>query len=360
MIKRLELPLIKEIEKLSVSQYYAATHCPYKLALACAFNFQQLMPISPNAYLGSILHKMLELIAKRVIQNEVHFEDYWRRLIDEKEASLRNAGSSAMVPLKYFCDDFALKKLKVRGLLKRQGTPSKSAGSQLKNRYAEEKLTNPENTVTGIVDLIIKNENGIIFLDFKTGAIYDGTLNENGEAAVKKDYEYQLKLYAYLYYLKTGILPDRLFIVTLENSYVEVAFTFEECKVLYQDAIVFLNNINQTLAKKNYASLANCSLDNCKFCAYRPACAFYDTWFETNFEDTKDLKGKLLKVNTFGNNTVGLEIELSGQKALVNGFDMATKEKLEMNIGHQLKIYNLRKSKNSINATANHYTTIYA
>ena len=38
-----------------------------------------LLPVSPNAYFGTVLHKILELIAKGVIKNE----DDFNKLFDE-------------------------------------------------------------------------------------------------------------------------------------------------------------------------------------------------------------------------------------------------------------------------------------
>lgn len=360
MIQHAGLPPVNGIEKISASQFYAATLCPFKLVLANAFKFQQLLPVSPNAYLGSVLHKMIELISKRIIKDNLEFETEWRSLIAAKETELQSTGSGAMTPLKHFCDDFALKKLKVKCLLNKQVAPFKSSASVMKSRSAEERVTNPENTVVGIVDLIIQNGDYVSLLDFKTGAIYKESLDEYGELSVKKDYEYQLKLYAYLYYQKTGVIPKRLFVVTLDNAYIEIRFTMAECQAIYANVVKFLGEINEKIKKGNFLALANCNLDNCKFCGYRPACKYYDTWMDANSADTKDLKGKLLKINVFGNNTVGLEMEVTGKKALINGFNPDLKEDLEMNIGQEVKIYNLKKSKTSLNAFANHYTKIYA
>ena len=48
-------------------------NCPYKSLLAEAFNKKPLLPISPNAYFGTVVHKMIELISKGLIRNEIEF-----------------------------------------------------------------------------------------------------------------------------------------------------------------------------------------------------------------------------------------------------------------------------------------------
>jgi RecB family exonuclease len=360
MIKSNLIPPFKLLERISPSQYFSATQCRYKLILAYAFAFKQLTPTSPNAYLGSVLHKMIELISKRVIQNDEDFEDNWRALIEEKEATLKKEGLTAMTPLKYFCEDFALKKLRIKAMIKKQPVFTKKNTDFKKTHFSEEKLFNQDKSISGVVDLLIINDDGAVLLDFKTGSIYEDSLNENGEQDLKKDYEYQLKLYAYLCYLKKGIFPKKLFIVTIENAYIEISSTFDECEKIYTGALLFLKELNEAIINRDELKLANCSIENCKFCGYRPACSVYGEWFKINYAETRDLMGTMVKMNVFENNTIGIEMIVANQKVLINGFCLFEKEDLINKINQELNIYNVKKSKSSVNGTANYYTVIYA
>ena len=56
----------RKINRISPSQFYSMKNCAYKSLLAEAFEKKPLIPISPAAYFGTVLHKILELIAKEI------------------------------------------------------------------------------------------------------------------------------------------------------------------------------------------------------------------------------------------------------------------------------------------------------
>ncbi|WP_288882970.1 PD-(D/E)XK nuclease family protein [Pedobacter panaciterrae] len=360
MIRKVEEVQLKKLERISPSQYCTAKKCPYKLVLANSYGFKQLMPFSPNAYLGSVLHKIIELISKGTIINEELFDYHWKKEIDKTEAMLKDSGLSTITPLKYFAEGFALKKIKVRNLIKNRVNAHVNRTVSNRKYLTEVILSNTGKTISGVVDLIIEESRMVTIIDFKTGVVFDKCLNEDGVYIVKEDYQYQLKLYCYLYYLKYNLLPSNLYIVTLENSYVNIPFSLIECKAIYDEVICFLDTTNVSIDIQDYAGLAHCSIDNCKYCPYRPACQYYTVWLDYHFEEMKDLKGKLLKVNIFGNNSMGIELKVADKIVLVNGFNQEFYRQMEDKKGQMLYLFNLKKNKHSCNATANNYTIIYA
>lgn len=360
MIRKAEGFTIDQLGKLSPSQYYAAKQCAFKLVLGRAFNNRQLLPLSPNAYLGSVLHKMIELVTKRLIKDEATFEYQWKEQILQKEEQMKANGIGKLTPLKYFAADFALKKLKVKNLIRRGNSVISYNNPVYKDRLSEKTLSDPLQKIIGVVDLIIEDSIKATIVDFKTGNIFEGALNETEEPGLKKEYEMQLKIYAYLYFLNKKVVPDHLYIVTLDQQFYEVSFTLTECEEIYEEAINLLDRINEQIISGNFAALASCSVDNCKFCGFRPACKYYHTWLSENYRETKDIKGVLQKVNIFGNGSVGLEIRIGAEVSLLNGFDYFLKDELESLTGRELNIYNLKKNTQSINAVANPYTVIYA
>ena len=58
MINKIEEIDFKEIKRISPSQYYSMKNCAYKSLLAEAFEKKPLLPVSPNAYFGTVLHRM--------------------------------------------------------------------------------------------------------------------------------------------------------------------------------------------------------------------------------------------------------------------------------------------------------------
>ena len=77
----------KKIQRISPSQFYSMKNCAYKSLLAEAMNKKPLLPVSANAYYGTVLHKILELIYKGAIGNEDDFNRVFQdeiKLMEEK------------------------------------------------------------------------------------------------------------------------------------------------------------------------------------------------------------------------------------------------------------------------------------
>ena len=77
-------------------------NCAYKSLLAEAFDKKPLLPISPNAYFGTVLHKMLELIAKGILKSEDEFNAEFDKQVKALEDDLQEKGFGFFVPLKMF------------------------------------------------------------------------------------------------------------------------------------------------------------------------------------------------------------------------------------------------------------------
>jgi len=362
MIQKLSDHKIKTLNHISPSQYHSAINCPYKLVLANSFGYETLLPLNANAHFGSVIHKMIELISKGIINSEQTFSENWADLIHKKEEELKMKGLASITPLKYFVGDFALKKNQVKTILKKkQEKLSQVSNSSSSKYYPEKRLENSDKSITGIADLIIENDLGTTILDFKTGKIFSDAIDESGatEQVIKKEYEVQLKLYAHLYFLMKGKYPKSLFIVTLSNDFIKVEFQNSDCEKIYSDALDFLASTNSYIKNDNLASIANPSTDNCKYCSYRPACEFYSEWLTVNYNEVNDLFGLIINVYQFGNNTLGLQLQIQDKQVLINGLPIEKKSDFETLIGKNVILYNLKKTRQSLNATANSFTVVY-
>ena len=362
MIHKLKGYIIKPLTRISASQYHSALSCPFKIVLANAFGYEQLLPLNANAHFGSISHKMIELISKGVILDDQTFLENWHGLVTKKEEELKQKGLSNITPLKYYVTDFALKKNQIKNILnKKKDKINKFPKASSSKYFAEFRLENTDKTVIGVADLIIENDFGSIILDFKTGKIYSDQIDESNveEQIIKKEYEIQLKLYAHLYYLKNNKYPTSLYLVTLSNDFVEVKFSKLECEKTYLDALSFISETNSFIEKSEFNEIAKPSSENCKYCSYRPACNYYSKWLVNNFETVNDMIGVIEKVTRFNNNSLGLQLLTTDQRILINGFSTEFTDEFEKKIGNNIVLYNLRKTKQSLNATANNYTTVY-
>src|SRR5690606_33533695 len=108
----------KEIKRISPSQFYSMKNCTYKSLLAEAFDKRPLLPLSPNAYFGTVLHKMFELIAKGIVKSENDFNVEFDNQITALEEDLKQEGFGFFVPLKVKLKNFGLKKIQLKKHLK--------------------------------------------------------------------------------------------------------------------------------------------------------------------------------------------------------------------------------------------------
>jgi len=91
--------VFKNINRISPNEFYSMNNCAYKSLLAEASDKKSLLPISPNAYFGIVLHKMLEMIAKGVIINENDFNKIFDEQMKSQEDNLKQHSHDFFVPL---------------------------------------------------------------------------------------------------------------------------------------------------------------------------------------------------------------------------------------------------------------------
>ena len=299
----------KQLTRIAPSHFYAMVQCPYKVVLAEAFDRRPLIPLSPNTYIGSVFHKLMEKIAKGQVTEET-FNEVWENEIKSKEDELRQEGITFCLHLKNHVQNIGLKKILIKNQLKASQSTSTNKNKSIEF-LSEKWLQNEDGTVGGMADLITKSANSTRISDFKTGKLTYSMVDESGEiiSLVKEEYEYQLKLYAQLYFINYKVYPDHLYIIDMNKNSIEIDFTHEECQSLYKQAQNLLLEVNINIQKKQFSTLANCSTSNCRYCLYRPACVFYHSWLPTNLQ-TNDVVGKLINTKRFLNGNVNVTLEV--------------------------------------------------
>ena len=271
----------KEIKRISPSQFYLMKNCAYKSLLAEAFDKKPLLPLSPNAYFGTVLHKMLELIAKGIVKSEDDFNAEFDTQVKALEEDLQQKGFGFFVPLKIKLRNFGLKKIQLKKHLRSESDKITSLGNI--KFHSEKWFESKDKLIGGKIDLVVENGDKIEIIDFKTGAITQDCLDDEGEiySEVKNEYKEQLKLYAYLYFENTGRLPSSLSLVDLAKQKFSIKFIEHECKALFEEAKNLLKSTNDSI--KTGTFLAHPNLGNCKYCLYRPACSFFIRKLEKDF-----------------------------------------------------------------------------
>jgi CRISPR/Cas system-associated exonuclease Cas4 (RecB family) len=346
----------KEIKRISPSQFYSMKSCAYKSLLSEAFEKKPLLPVSPNAYLGAALHKILELISKGEIQNEDDFKVRLDEEIQLIEDNLKKEGYNYFVPLQKNARDFGLKVVLLKKHLKVNIGSSKNFGAV---RFRSEQwFESKDQLVGGKVDLVIEKGEETEIIDFKTGAITQDKLDDSGEtfSEIKKEYQEQLKLYAYLFFDNTGKFPARLCLVDLAKQKFTVEFTQNECEKVFEQAKELLKETNKSIKTANFNATPN--EENCKYCLYRPACSYYLNYLTTN-NPINDVCGIIRSVTRYQNGNVTVMIEQGNNKISVMGFESTHFEYFKKNIEKQINIFNLKKEAAEFVYSASRTTKIY-
>lgn len=355
MMSMVENIKYKRISRISPSQYFSLKSCAYKSILAEAFDKKPLLPLSPNAYLGTILHKILELISKGQISDEQQLNLVFNQEINKMETFLIEKGLSLFVPLQMNVMDFGLKKIQLKKHLRAVGNASLKPPSFLTEKWLESKDT----LIGGKVDLIIVADDFIEIIDFKTGSITEDILDDTGEVfqEVKSEYRDQLKLYGFLYYEKFGKFPSKLSVVDLRKQKYSIEFSFEECKSIFEDAKKLLNEVNDSIETGVFNAVPNET--NCKYCLYRPACKFYYQNLSVNFQ-FNDLKGMVKNVNQYQNGNVTVFIEdINNTKIAITGFSRDFNNYFNNILNQEISIFNLRKEAAEMVYSVTRTTKIY-
>jgi len=340
MINRIENIDFKEIKRISPSQFCSMKNCAYKSLLAEAFDKRPLLPISPNAYFGTVLHRMLELITKRIVKTENEFNAEFDKQIKIIEDELQSKGFGFLVPLKKKLKNFGLKKVQLKKHLRSE--PELTTRTSDIKFYSEKWLESKDKLIGGKVDLIIESGNNVEIIDFKTGEIAQDDLDDEGEiiSDIKTEDKEQLKLYAYLYFENTNNFPTSLSLVDLSKQKFPVEFSKEECKSIFDEAKNLLHKINNCIKDSTFS--ANPTEINCKFCLYRPACVFYQKQLETVLS-FNEVSGEIKDVKKFQNGNVSVFLQNGQMSLIIKNFSYKEYENLNNRRSKRISIYNLRK-----------------
>ena len=348
--------VFRKINRISPSQFYSMKNCAYKSLLAEAFEKKPLLPVSPNAYFGTVLHKMLELIAKGVIRNEDDFNKTFDEQVKLQEENLKQQGYDFFVPLQKNVKDFGMKKILLKKHLRNVSErPAKSSGVKF---TSEKWFESKDKLIAGKIDLVIEAEHKAEIIDFKTGAITQDILDDDGEifSDIKEEYKEQLKLYAYLYFETNGKFPTQLSLVDLAKQKFTIDFTESECNIIFEEAKELLKATNESISREKFE--ANPSEANCKYCLYRPACSFFLKHLETDYS-FNDVSGSIINVVKYQNGNVSVFLESGDRKITVTSFPTEKYDELNNSRNKQISIFNLRKEATEFVYSATKTTIIY-
>ena len=353
-----ELPIIKyqPIDRISPSNITGLKGCHYKFILSKSFGGKPILPVSIYSYKGTFVHRILEHISKGNITTEEslsHYIDVDLKLIDEQ---MLKDGNGIYVPMREKLQNFGLLKISFKKFLDEK-SKSKNPNSDAKF-FSEMWCETKDMKVGGKIDLIVQYRDWIEIIDFKTGAITEELMDEEGEKfeEIKVDYQEQLKLYAALFHEHTGKTTNGLFLVDLKKNKYEIDYTIEECFQLVDEAKKILVQVNEEITSRNFEAVP--SLENCKYCLNRPVCSFYKLSLSNGLR-TNDINGKIIKVQKFLNGNVSLFLETQNGIVTIKKFGISFFESFYVSIGNTVTVYNIRADKMENSFFANQMTRVY-
>lgn len=277
---------ISPLKRLSPSRFLALKDCALREVWA-ANKAPSLLPPSPRAKLGTVIHSLLELAGNGQVGSnpEVQIDQTWDRLIFACEAQMSNSWlERSLVPLIKTVPDFEVRRLRARRIAVQMATASTSfvgTSREASGTGFEVWVETADRLVSGRIDEVRLSADGPSLRDYKTGQILDADAPE-GIAVVKMDYQTQLRLYAALYARKFGQWPSRLEIVDLDGREFEVPFEIASCEALLEEVYQVLATVNEKIhasrsIQEAVNKLATPGPSNCAACPYRPECFAYRT-----------------------------------------------------------------------------------
>lgn len=296
-------PLIR----VSPSKFQLFRDCRLRACLE-SNRYPGLLPRSPSARCGTVIHRIIEAAAKRRINEEDDFEEYWNQCIMIEEKEMADSWIERhLVPLEKSTPKYELKKYQCLLAIRSMFNKTRShAAYNLINKISREIWLETQNKIVGgLVDAIISTNTGDIIIDYKTGRItgYNGS-----HESVLEIYRIQLQLYAAIYNSSFGIWPVSLQIVGIDGKSYEIDFDQKDCISLLNEAYHRVTEINSMIAdEKNLRDindlLSSPSPETCRYCLYRPACKSY---LEKNdisppAEWPRDIIGTLCEKKILGN-----------------------------------------------------------
>jgi hypothetical protein len=317
----LEYLLVKQFRRMPPSRYTAMKACLLREVWTASGN-EPLLPPSPLAELGSVIHHLFEAAGRGQLDGGGNggIDATWDALVSRAEKKMiPSALRQHQVPLSRSIPDFEVRKLRAcrRAAEIAHDTFRTHNGRRRQSPEPtgfELWVESDDGQVGGYIDRVTMTKDGVVLSDYKSGAILDSGTGE-GPGELKRAYKEQLELYAALYRLKCGTWPIRLEVVPLQGTPVEVVFVPEDAERLLAEANTFLRTANKRIAQVENGSaaitgLASPQAVHCRLCLFRPACQAY--WSVRGRESQEkwpaDVKGFLRERTRLRNGKVCMRI----------------------------------------------------
>jgi len=350
---------LKQLNRISPSKYFSLQACILREIWSADTQINGLLPAAAIIKIGTVAHKVLELTVKGSVKNEEDAVKQWDievKAIEEEMSS--NWLEKHLLPLSKRARYYEVKRqqclIMVRSILLRGGISGITRHSSIQ---AEVWVESHNGKVAGKIDVVRQTSEGIQIVDYKTGAVLD---IDAGTDVVKQEYQQQLKIYAALYNEKYCNWPEHLVILTLGHKEYDIPFTRKECTELLEKASARLDEVNVMITSAyNTKELANPTPDNCRYCAYRPACEAYWAARDLTGLWPIDCFGRIIDKRVLNNGNLRITLSNGTNNAVIRGLD-PERHKICNLSDNDVYFYNLNADSTPGYYSENLLTTFYS
>ena len=291
------LPKLEPITKFSPTMFATLKQCLLRAGLRQT-KVQQTTRSSTAALLGTIVHRVLE--KARSINNEANdlraeASAIWDKVVEEMEEELQTSLLD-----RYLLPVSGWRKYSLsreRAIRRCEEIASNRGTSKTQVVASERKLSSVTNGFTGKPDLLLRTENGLMIIDYKSSELSDDS--QNSEEKIES-WQQQILFYAAIVKEEFGEWPVNAEIRLLSKKVIPIPIDIQKTKVLVAEAQALKENYNAKISAEVPSSeLAQYSVDNCSFCEFKGSC---DTFWRENpqpipgTDDYGCLSGEILKL----------------------------------------------------------------
>ena len=293
------LPKLRPITKLSPTLFATLKQCPLRAGIRQA-KAQQTTRSSTAALLGTIAHRVLEKAGtinrdSKDLRSQV--EALWDQIVREVEAELQTSRLDRhLLPIRKWKKYFLLRERTIRRC---EDIVSSHGLSGTQVVASERKFDSVKDGFTGKPDLVLRRENGLVIIDYKSGELSDDSQIREEKI---ESWQQQILFYASIVQQEFGEWPVGGEIRLLNKEVIPITIDPQEAKALKQSAQELKDNYNtKILSGVSHSELAQYSVKSCAFCEFKGAC---NTFWKKNpqpipgTDEYRCLSGQVLKVTT--------------------------------------------------------------
>jgi len=305
---------LQPLKRISPSRFVGIQECALRevwRAAACP----PLLPRPPRAWVGTIIHEILQMIptGRFNSRSKPEIGEAWDFKVAETEKSMLLSWLDApSVPLKNSAWDFEVQKIRTINRVFAMAWSDDYKGGQGGPFVSSSELwvETADHFVGGFIDSVEETNQELILRDFKSGLI---NVYGSDSTEVKPEYVAQLELYCAIFFESRGRWADALQIVPVAGDPVTIPVDRTKCLALLQSAKDTLHRINSVIestsdVKAGFLELASVTPNGCTRCEFRPGCPAYKCKAASDSDEKwpQDVTGQVAEIASFPNGSTAI------------------------------------------------------